>query len=328
MPPVPAATGTTRLLAATALALALAGCGAPPGPGPTAAQLSARLRDRPLVTVATADHKELACPLYQARRPNPQRAAFLYLHGIESHSGWFDRAATLLAARGFPVYCLDRRGSGINRENRGHPSGHAPRGIDLTDDVDRAVAMLRADRRFDRIYLIGLSWGGKYALAYDATHPHRVDGLVLVTPGLMPRVDMPLPTKLAALTDYAFAPRRQHPIPITPEMFTTTPEHLRYIRHDPLRLHTVSAGFLRQSLRMDHLAKRRPAATAPPLLVFLAGHDRIIDNHATRQFLAANPQRPTTLIEYPDQTHSIQLDAPERLVRDIINWAASLPAPR
>jgi hypothetical protein len=26
------------------------------------------------------------------------------------------------------------------------------------------------------------------------------------------------------------------------------------------------------------------------------------------------------IIEYADQTHSIQLDAPERLVRDILAW--------
>ena len=50
------------------------------------------------------------------------KTALVYLHGIESHSGWFAKAANLLREQGYAVYCLDRRGSGINRENRGFVS--------------------------------------------------------------------------------------------------------------------------------------------------------------------------------------------------------------
>jgi alpha-beta hydrolase superfamily lysophospholipase len=63
------------------------------------------------------------------------------------------------------------------------------------------------------------------------------------------------------------------------------------------------------------------------LLVFLAGHDRIIDNPATREFLRRNPKRQVEIIEYPDQTHSIQLEAPDRLVRDIVRWTHKIPQP-
>ena len=38
--------------------------------------------------------------------------AIVYLHGIESHAGWFYHAADLLAGKGYDVYCLDRAKKG------------------------------------------------------------------------------------------------------------------------------------------------------------------------------------------------------------------------
>ena len=61
------------------------------------------------------------------------------------------------------------------------------------------------------------------------------------------------------------------------------------------------------------------------MLVFLAGKDRIIDNEATRELVTRNPERPVKVVEYADQTHSIQLDAPERMTRDIVRWLDGLP---
>lgn len=274
-------------------------------------------------TFRAPDGKELAYIVHLPERPISHRMAFIYLHGIESHSGWFDAAASLLKAQGFPVFCIDRRGSGINRENRGCVSGHVERGTDLLEDLHCAIREIRAGGRFKTLYLIGLSWGGKYAMAYDRRHPGEVDGLVLITPGIKPKINFTFRQKLRVLVDLILAPKSQHRIPIEPEMFTTTSQHLHYIRTDPLRLHTVSAGFLWQSRRMDKLLDRTAGAPHPPILVFLAGRDRIIDNEATRRFLSGNQDHRVTIIDYADQTHSIQLDAPERLIADVIAWMES-----
>lgn len=309
----------------SALPLLLCQCGSVPGPGPTDDQVAARLQGRQSAEIPGSDERPLGYVAFQPRQLNAHRAAFIYLHGIESHSGWFDEAARQLAAKGYPVFSIDRRGSGINRENRGYVSGHVERGIQLVDDVHRAVALTRATGKFDEIYLIGLSWGGKYAMAYDAAYPNDVDGLVLITPGMKPLVDLGFGEKLGVFTDSMVAPKRQHRTPIEPTMFTTTPKHLDYIVNDPLRLTTVSAAFLMQSTRMDRAIHRLDDGPHPPMLTFLAGQDRIIDNDATRKLVTRNPTRDVTIIDYEDQTHSIQLDAPERLTRDIVKWIESLP---
>jgi acylglycerol lipase len=300
-------------------------CGSVPKPGPSSDDIARRTRSVEVKTFRSADGKELACVIHRPQRPHPRRAAFIYLHGIESHSGWFDDAAKRIAARGFPVVCLDRRGSGINRENRGFISGHVERGTSLVEDIHQAVGIARASGKVDEIYLIGLSWGGKYAMAYDALHPDEVDGMILITPGMRPKVDLKPLEKAAVFTDVLFAPKLQHRIPIEPEMFTADPQQLAFIKNDPLKLHTASAGFMWQSLAMDRLVSKTDDGKHPPMLVLLAGKDRIIDNAATREFVTRDPKRNVTVIEYPEQTHSIQLDAPELLARDVLRWVSALP---
>ena len=103
-------------------------------------------------------------------------------------AGWFAIAATGLRRRGFDVYCLDRRGSGLNRENREYVSGHVDDYETLLADIDAFIQGLRG--RHDQVFLVGLSWGGKLALAYGLSHPTAIDGLVLITPGLSAKVDV------------------------------------------------------------------------------------------------------------------------------------------
>lgn len=306
-------------------ALVLCQCGPQPGPGPGADAIQRRTLGHEIDTFRTHDGKDLGYVVHRPARLNSRRAGFIYLHGIESHSEWFDEAARLLARKGYPVFSLDRRGSGINRENRGYVSGHVERGTNLVEDIHRAVQLGRKSSKIDEIYLIGLSWGGKYVMAYDAVHPDEVDGMILITPGMKPKVDLTLGEKVAVFTDLVVDPKRQHRIPIEPEMFTTNPEHLAYIKGDPLKLETVSAGFLWQSIQMDRLVNKLNDGKHPRLLAFLAGQDRIIDNEATRELLSRDPNRSVTIIDYPEQTHSVQLDAPEMLTRDIIDWVEAQP---
>ena len=43
---------------------------------------------------------------YDAAAP---RAQVVFVHGIQSHAGWYERSCTLLAQAGFTVTFLDRR---------------------------------------------------------------------------------------------------------------------------------------------------------------------------------------------------------------------------
>jgi alpha-beta hydrolase superfamily lysophospholipase len=255
---------------------------------------------------------------YIAYRAPGATTALVYLHGIESHAGWFAQAATLLQDHGYDVFSLDRRGSGINRENRGYASGHIDHYQILLDDIHDFITPLR--ERYRHVFLVGLSWGGKLATAYELGHPDDVDGLVLITPGIKALVDVSLATKLKIVLFSQFSPQSPIASPIAPEMFTTTPRYLDYIKGDPSRLTHATARFYWQSSRLDSYLASNIASLDRPTLLFLAGQDRIIDNAGVLGMLNRGNTDKLTVIDYPDQTHSVQFDDPDRLVQDMDHW--------
>jgi acylglycerol lipase len=246
------------------------------------------------------------------------KTALVYLHGIESHSGWFAKAATLLRDRGYAVYCLDRRGSGLNRENRGFVSGHVDSYKTLLADIHAFIQPLR--NRYDSVFLLGVSWGGKLALGYGLSHPEDINGLVLITPGIRALVDVSLFTKLKILVFSQTQPLEPIAIPIKTEMFTTTAQNLAFIQDDPLRLKYATARFFFESHRFDGYIDSRISNLRLPIQLFLAGGDTLIDNKGVLQVLEQGGQDKLEIVTYEDQTHSIQLDAAERMVQDMAKW--------
>jgi acylglycerol lipase len=328
--PVPACEnllGAARMLLRAAwlvllagLMLALGGCAADAFRGPSPGALVAQYPPPGGQPGALGQYEggDGAALAYVAYRNRGAKSALVYLHGIESHAGWFALAAEALVDEGFDVYCLDRRGSGLNRENRGFVSGHVDRYQTLLADLQAFIVPLR--QRYDRVSLVGLSWGGKLALSYGLSFPQDVDGLVLITPGLRAAVDVSPWNKMKIALLSVLDPTARVSVPIQPEMFTTTPLYLEYIRRDPLRLKSATVRFFWQSRALDRYVERNIVGNRLPVPLFLAGEDRIIDNQGVLDVLRRGAAPELALVTYPEQTHSVQLDAPRRLAQDVATW--------
>ena len=109
------------------------------------------------------------------------------LHGVQSHGGWYHTLGRTLSEAGYETHFPDRRGSGANRQDR----GHAPSSRRLLDDIAERLETLREADGSTPIALAGISWGGKLAVIAAARWPDRVDALALICPGLHPRVGVP-----------------------------------------------------------------------------------------------------------------------------------------
>ncbi|MFQ5425301.1 MAG: alpha/beta hydrolase [Phycisphaerae bacterium] len=243
-------------------------------------------------------------------RPPDPRGAVLYLHGIQSHGGWYERSGAHLAERGMTVLMPDRRGSGKNREQRGHVES-VERCVQ--DGID-ALNAVSADSGFDSVHVVGVSWGGKLAVALAEAAPGRVRSLTLVAPGLFPRVDLSSSEKFRVAMSMINARSRMFDIPLNePRLFTANPERIRYVEHDAHKLLQVSATFLLATRRLDRRVQRLGRSSwRGGVHMFLAGRDRIIDNERTRGWLRDLPSLDRQISEYPEAEHTLEFEADPR----------------
>lgn len=254
--------------------------------------------------------------------PQAPRGAVLYLHGIQSHGFWFESSAQQLADAGFAVLLPDRRGSGRNRQDRGHTPSARRLILDTAECCDR----VQARTGLSRVHVLGVSWGGKQALALYGHSPERVASLTLVAPGLFPSVDVPTSQKIRIGLAAVTGGHALFDIPLQQaELFTANPERQEFIRHDELALRQVTASFMVASRRLDALARRVEGVTSgPPLCLFLAELDRIIDNARTRDFVRRLDWPGRRIIEYPSAHHTIEFEPdPQPFFGDLVNWLTS-----
>lgn len=211
----------------------------------------------------------------------PGRLPVIYLHGIQSHPGWFTGSAAELARRGHTVFQVTRRGSGTNERAR----GHAPSAAQLLGDVRACVREATEHCGTDRVHLLGVSWGGKLAAAYvaEAGDQARMASLVLIAPGIVPRVGVAAAVKWKIALSLLLRPRRMFDIPLSDVgLFTDNLQRQAWLAGDDLRLHQATARFLYASRRLDRLLRRAGrGAISVATTLLLAARDRIIDNDRT-----------------------------------------------
>ncbi|MEE2712191.1 MAG: alpha/beta fold hydrolase [Planctomycetota bacterium] len=250
---------------------------------------------------------------YRAVEADAPRHHLLYCHGIESHGTWFLPAAERLAQRGITTWLLDRRGSGLNRS-------HAPGDARTEGVLLRDIGAFRRHVGDPSLHLVGLSWGGKLATASAIASPGGVKSLILITPGLKAIVDLTIGQKLRLLASLPFGGRAKIPIPISSDMFTETNRYLEFIENDTWRLRHATARFFLASLKLDKILKRGMRDLDVPVLLFLAGGERIIDNAGVLNMLSPLSEERLVTRMYDDATHSIQFDQVDRMVGDIVQF--------
>lgn len=254
----------------------------------------------------------------------PARAAVIFIHGIQSHGGWYQNSCIALARAGFNVYFLDRRGSGLNDRER----GDAPSFRRLLDDLGEFITHLTRTTPLGSgearlpVFLAGISWGGKLAVALERRHPALVDGLALLCPGFYAKVRPTLGQKLLIVLTRFIRPRKLFPVPLSdPELFTSTPVWLQFLREDPLRLHKATARLLLESARLDGYLRFVPKYVHVPVLLLLAEQDRIIHNAKTKAFVDRFATPDKQVIEYAGASHTLEFEPdPSKFIEDLRQW--------
>jgi alpha-beta hydrolase superfamily lysophospholipase len=259
---------------------------------------------------------------YYVRQYRPEgvpRGRVVFLHGIRSHGGWYSRSCAQFASAGYEVHFLDRRGSGWNTVRRGDCPGFRR----LIDDVAEYVYDLRTRQAFLPTFLAGISWGGKLALGVPIRKPGLVDGVALVCPGLAPQIRPPFVQRIRVLLARLFRPEKLFPIPLNdPELFTDSAEWQRYVREDRYGLTHATARFLLESVRFDVYLKWLASRVTIPVLLMLAGRDKILDGARSRLYPTRwSHSKAITVMDYPEAAHTLEFEAPDHpFALDFMKW--------
>jgi alpha-beta hydrolase superfamily lysophospholipase len=249
-------------------------------------------------------------------------ATAFFFNGIMSHSGWFSPLAGDLVAAGIHMVGADRRGSGPNTDARGDAESVAM----LTGDARRIIAAERKDG--SPLVVVGWCWGAILAVHVAAALGDELAGLVLVTPGLFPSLEVRERAAAGLAQAAGRAPEDPCvPMPIRDELFTEGPALDGFIRRDPLRLSHYTPRFAELSGKLSAMATARLARLRAPIMLVLAEDDGATDNAATARALEVVPEPQRRVVTLPTR-HGVIFEAPRALSEAIVAFARDKVAAR
>ena len=234
---------------------------------------------------------------------SPSRT-IVYLHGIQSHGGWFEWSASILAQAGAAVVFPDRRGSGLNQAAR----GDTPSAERWIQDARCIGDWARVRFETHTLDLVGVSWGGRIACDWALRQPTEIERLLLICPGIFPAVAVGWRARLAIGRALLVDPTRQFEIPLRdPALFTDNAAGRTFIAHDPLKLTAATARFLWHSKKLDRrLARSGPNMLPARTTLLLAGCDRIVRNQPTEAWLRRICRVEPDVQKFLDDAHTLE----------------------
>ena len=105
---------------------------------------------------------------------NAPKGIVLIVHGLNSHSGYYQNFAKALNESDFEVFAIDLFGRGKSEGERYYISNY----FDVLLDIDQLVAISKASYPALPLFLLGHSAGGVFASVYAIHHQYKFDGLI------------------------------------------------------------------------------------------------------------------------------------------------------
>lgn len=256
----------------------------------------------------------------------------ILLHGFPEFWYSWRHQVPALAAAGFHVFAPDLRGYNLSEKP---PSVSAYRIDALLGDVIGLIDHAGAQRAA----IAGHDWGGVIAWHFAMRHPQKVEKLIILNaphPAAYRRelrswrqllkswyvffFQVPgLPEQVLGAGDFGWIERLFRHQPVHPEAFG--PEDVRLYKQALARPGALTAALNYYRAFMRYRSQRAARNDVPinvPVLLLWGERDTYLNPRLTEGLSAWVPN--LRVVRFPDVSHWIQNDAPERVTRLMIDF--------
>lgn len=229
------------------------------------------------------------------------RAAVLLSHGFAEHCGRYAEMVAGLNEQGLSCYRFDYRGHGRADGRRGHIFSFDDYLGDIRAFRDRVV---QATPGLPRI-MLAHSNGGLIALHSLADDPDGIDALVLSSPFFGFKIQVPAVKAGMGRLMSRLVPAFSMPTAIDPATVSHDPNVVAQYASDPLNGTAASSRWFTETVAAQASLRQKAGKVTLPVLMQLAGDDRIACVDSARQIFDRLSSEDRTWQVYEGLFHEI-----------------------
>jgi len=243
------------------------------------------------------------------------RGAIVIVHGLNSHSGYYQWVADQFTALSYAVYALDLEGRGNSEGERFYVQSI----YDYVNEVDQLVDIAKAAHQDLPVFILGHSAGGVIACIYCLEQQVKIAGLICESFAYQ----VPAPDfALKVLKGLSHIAPHLHTIKLKNEDFSRNPETLEVMNNDPLIAdESQPSKTMEQLVIADERLKKEFSLITLPVLILHGTNDKATKYSGSEFFYENAGASDKTLMLYEGHYHDLLNDVDkEKVMADIQKW--------
>lgn len=249
------------------------------------------------------------------------RAVAIAIHGLVMHGGVYNVLANKLASEGIIVMAPDLRGFGRWQENHSKEAQ-----LDYNKSYEDINELVRAaSQRYPDLplYCIGESMGAGLAMHVAINNPKIIDGLVLSSPALKPRIYVgPLLSETPAVLIKVH--KKVNLEPYITKFASEDPRIIAESLADPLVTKKMTTWQIMQSYKYmrPNLSYAKKLPVDVPILVIQGDKDRLLKSNAVVKLISKAKSKDQTVRWFNGRGHLLLETAflPPDTLNTVNNW--------
>jgi alpha-beta hydrolase superfamily lysophospholipase len=242
------------------------------------------------------------------------------VHGLAEHSGRYEQVVDFLCAAGWSVATFDCRGHGQSGGRRAHIDYFQ----EYLDDTGSFLDEVKRAGYAGVPILLGHSQGGLIAARFAQMLPDAVAGLVLSSPFLGLAMKVSAFKAAAGKLASKILPTLAIKTGLDPAWLSHDRDVVKKYADDPLVSNIATTRWFTEIQPAQETALRQAGEIRCPLLMLLAGNDRVVSSPASKSLFEGAGSTDKILYEYPDYYHEVLNEVGrDKVLSDLGSWLGS-----